>query len=139
MEDQYIMKCGCKLSKDDFIFRKGGRRCPVHFESIDRIIRQCPDCGEIMNLAAVQWPKLRCDSCREKRRVQVHAESCASWRKNKNISAYSLSMSAAEKACGDRWDCIHRPGCFDDALKSGRDNKPLPCAECSRYEARKVV
>lgn len=139
MEDIYVMLCGCKISKSELIFKKGGRRCPDHEEGIDIIIRQCPDCGKTMNLAAVQWPKLRCDSCREERRIKVHAESCASWRRNKKNSVSLIGMAAAEKACGDRWDCIHRPGCFDDALKSGRDNKLLPCAECERYEARKVV
>lgn len=138
-KDIYITKCGCKLSKNELIFKKGGRKCPVHEESIDRIIRQCPDCGRIMNLAAVQWPKLRCDSCRKKRRVKVHAESCASYRKNKKNSVSLIGMSASERACGDRWDCIHRRGCIDDAIESNRDHKPLPCAGCDRYEARMAI
>jgi len=139
MEDIYVMQCGCRLSKNEVIFKKGGRKCPVHEKSIDRIIRQCPDCGEIMNLAGNQWAKLRCDSCQEKRRRKIHAECCANWRKKQNGNVATWGMNAAEKACGDRWDCIHRRGCIDDAIQSGRGHKPLPCDGCDRYEARMAI
>jgi len=139
MEDKYIMKCGCELSKEDLIFKKGGRKCPVHFESIDRIIRKCSDCHKIMDLQSEQWPKLRCDECREKRRVRVHTESCKSWRKNKEKSVDGIGLRPSEIACFDRSDCLHRQYCFDKAIKTGKDNRVLPCAGCDRYEKTDII
>lgn len=130
MEALYVMTCGCVLKADERVRVKNkAYQCPNHPEGrFDYFIKHCVDCGVEIN--PKNTPVIRCGECQKIRVKELN-------RRAKHKYRYGVSIDDAEKAyeahC-NAWGCIHRKACIDDAEKSGRGGKYLPCLECDRYK-----
>lgn len=142
MEDVYVMLCGCELSEDRLIKIRSAKGCPEHKQKVKHIIRKCLDCPEIMEVPPSKSCKFRCDACAKKHaketRKILNAERRAKEKAESN-SDNVFRLKASEAEVSEYFDCIHRRACIDEAIKSRKGGKPLPCPECDRYETRMVV
>lgn len=64
MEIGYHMKCGCLLSKEQLVLRRGGHRCHKHIDKgVEYVVKTCSVCGKKIKCKPKQSTKKYCDDC----------------------------------------------------------------------------
>lgn len=126
----YVMKCGCRLTREELIRRKNGSYgCPHHPASGTKSLElDCIDCGKTIFLSPKNSTAVRCEKCRVER-VKARQKVADAKRRDPH---YFKKLEKMETAAVDAWDCVNRNACLSEAMMEYHA-KFLPCYGCDRY------